>query len=113
MTVIRMYRGDDETLTITGDRALDEAGEIVFTVRRRLRDDSPVQVTKLLTLGEIIASYGDDHVAEVSLAAADTVDLEPGYYAWDLETADVYGLVHTAARGRLHLRADVTHPEVS
>lgn len=113
MTVLRMYRGDDQVLSITGDTDLDAAGEIVFTVRRRLRDDSPVQVTKLLSLGEIVVDYAEPTVAEVSLASGDTVDLEPGYYAWDLETADVYGLIHTAARGRLHLRADVTHPELS
>jgi len=113
MTVLRMYRGDDHVLSITGDADMDTAAEIVFTVRRRLRDDSPLQVTKLLTLGEIVVDYADPTVAEVTLAQGDTIDLEPGYYAWDLETTDAYGLVHTAARGRLHLRADVTHPEVS
>lgn len=112
-TVLRMYRGDDHVLSITGDAELDTAAEIVFTVRRRLRDDSPLQITKLLTTGEVAVGYDDPTVAEVTLAADDTIYLEPGYYAWDLETTTDYGLIHTAARGRLHLRADVTHPEVS
>lgn len=112
-TVLRMYRGDDHVLTVESDVPLDTATEIVFTVRRRLRDDSPVQVAKLLTEGNVTVDYADATSAEVTMAAADTVDLEAGYYAWDLQSEDDYGLIHTAARGRLHLRADVTHPEVS
>ncbi len=112
-TVLRMYRGDDHVLTVVGDVPLDDAAEIIFTVRRRLRDDSPVLVAKLLTDGDVLVDYADATSVEVTMAAADTVDLEPGYYAWDLQSEDDYGLVHTAARGRLHLRADVTHPEAS
>ena len=112
MIVHRMYRGDDETLTIAAVNSLTDAQEITFSVRRRLRDDSPLQVQKTMTGGDIV--LGDlDTEAEVSIASADTLDLEPGMYAWDLEVTDAYGLMHTEARGQLHLRADVTHPEYS
>jgi hypothetical protein len=108
-----MYRGDDHVLTVAADQPLDDASEIIFTVRRRLRDDSPMQVAKLLTEGDVAVDYADATAVEVTMAAVDTIDLEAGYYAWDLQSEDTYGLIHTAARGRLHLRADVTHPEVS
>lgn len=112
MIVHRMFRGDDQTLTIASDVSVADAAEIAFTLRRRLRDDSPVQITKLMTLGDIVPG-DEDTEAEVTLASADTLDLEPGMYAWDLELTDAYGLIHTAAAGRLHIRGDVTHPEYS
>lgn len=112
MIVHRMFRGDDHTLTVESDVSLADASELTFTVRRRLRDESPMQIQKTLTLGEVVVGV-EDTDAEVTLEPNDTIDLEPGMYAWDLEVTDAYGLIHTAAYGRLHVKADVTHAEVS
>lgn len=107
-----MYRGDDQTLKIESDTSVTEASEVTFTVRRRLRDDSPVQFTKTLTAGEIVPG-DEDTEADVSILSEDTAALEPGMYTWDLELVDAYGMIHTGALGRLHIRADVTHAEFS
>ena len=53
-----MYRGDDETLTIAAVNSLADAQEITFSVRRRLRDDSPLQVQKTMTAGDIVLGPG-------------------------------------------------------
>jgi len=112
MVIHRMFRGDDETLTIVADQSITDAAEITFTLRRRLRDDSPLQVQKTLTGGDVVVG-DEDTEADVTLDSLDTIDLEPGMYVWDLEITDAYGLVHTGARGQLHLKADVTRAEAS
>lgn len=105
MTSLAMYRGDDRALVITASESLT-GSEVAFTARRR--KDGETIIEKATGAGITIGSEPDDEKATVTLAAADTADLEPGPLFWDVEVVDGSGATHTVATGILLIKADVT-----
>ena len=106
MSVLSIYRGDDRTLTITASASLTDS-EVTFTAKRSKRDaDEDAVIQK--TTGAGVEIGDPDTTAEVTIDAADTMDLEPVALYWDVQVVDGTGSVRTVAAGRLVIKADVT-----
>jgi len=90
--ILRMYRGDDRTFTLTvrfdGAVAdLSTADEIRFTAKRRLSDaEAEAVVACVLFDGVELTTDGTDGKVDVTIRAADTASQGAGtVLLWDLE----------------------------
>lgn len=102
MTYLSMTRGDDRVLEVTATESLD-GSDVTFTARhRRYSEDAVI----LKTSPADITIAGP--LASVTLAAADTADLDPDVLYWDIEVVDSGGSTHTVADGRLAIQGDVS-----
>jgi hypothetical protein len=106
MIDLRMYRGDDRTLTVTATESLATA-EVRWTARWSRHHDAEAVIEKS-SLGVDPSITIAESVATVAIDAADTEDLLPGPLYWDVEITDDLGKVRTVAVGRLRLLPDVT-----
>lgn len=110
--ILTAIRGDDVVLEIPVSADQAAAAALTFTAKRQLIDaDADAVITKDLDDGVAVASATS---IEVTLAAADTDDLEaPAVFLFDLEAIDAEGKRATIAIGHLRLTADVTRDQPS
>lgn len=104
VTTITMSRGDDHIQPFVVVPAEDITGwTIIFTVARR-----PNSATKLFTK-TCVHLVDADGTFKASISAADTEDLEPGTYFWDV-TRTNSGVVRVLGRGDFVLEATARLP---
>ena len=107
-----MSRGDDETLEVTvRDNAgavvdISTATPIVCTVRQTT--ESKELIKKTLAASQIAITDGPNGVLEVTFLPADTQDLLPGDYVYDVELT-LSSKKKTVVQGNLVIVADVSY----
>ena len=116
---IKMFKGDHRDLEVTlswpdGDPVDLTDAEIRFTVKEKLKDpQSAAKITK----ANAAAGGSDDEIKiinaaggrlDVYLVPADTEDIDPATYQWDIEVILSSGKKITAVRDRITLKDDVT-----
>lgn len=115
MALIResMTRGDEQLFTATFKR---EDGSVYniknwvvfFTLKKDWAiPDANASLQKIITAFDDTTS-GTSGSANISLAHADTVNLEPGEYDWDISVITPTGGPYTIIKGKLDLEYDVT-----
>lgn len=106
--ILTATRGDDVTIAIPVTADQSTASELTFTVKRQIGDtDADAVLTKELAAGEVEVASATS--IEVTLAAADTDDLEaPAVFIFDLEAISAENHRTTIAIGYFRLAADVT-----
>jgi hypothetical protein len=112
---LEVTRGDDEALTVVvtdpdaGNALVDLTGVALTWMMKRYHDDADddALLTKTtsagITISDQTANKGE---AAVAIAAADTDDLVPGLYFWELQSVSG-GDVKTLADGRVRVKADL------
>jgi hypothetical protein len=122
---INMYLRDDRTLALTV--AYDTAGtpvnldgaKIWFTVKTKTSDeDTAAVIQKKNTAAggsdtqiKIINAAGGS--VEIYLVPADTDDVDPGIYVFDVQTTLSDGKTYTVLRGRIAFKEDVTKTQAT
>lgn len=103
-----LFRGDsrDYSLTFTDDEGdpIPITGWKVYFTLKKNEWDSKTVVKKDVTEHE--DAEGGNTV--ISLAPADTNDLEPGDYFYDFQVKKPGGDILTVAKGKLKILADIT-----
>jgi len=109
-----MFKGDHRTFLLT---VKDQNGVVVditgATIIFSLKAD-PTNATALVEkistdINEIEITNPTQGEAEIYLIPADTSDLEPGIYFYDVELTTTSGKVYTLVKGELNLLQDVTN----
>lgn len=107
MSVLKMYRGDDVTFTITPSIALGEGDEAVWTAKANLADLDEDAVLTASTFDDTITATEDGKL-EIEVASADTEDIVvPTRLYWDV-AGTIDGKNVTLAVGSLDILLDVT-----
>ncbi len=114
-TYLEMVRGDDQTWSFT---VKDSAGVVVDITGTDLRFEAKADVSDAAATieattggGEITLTDPTNGVCQVHLAPADTSGLTKTVrLRYDLQLRDTVNEVHTVARGRLDVIADVSVP---
>lgn len=116
MTYLSMYRGDDESFSVTvtdGGAVVDLTGCVLrFTAKRDVDDaDEDAVIAKTSAIpGQL--DIDDDPttgIALINIDAEDTSDLTRGtVLAWDLQVTDTDDQVRTLDSGNLRIIVDVT-----
>ena len=75
---------------------LDQKDTLTFTVKRNIHDEKPVLQKRF------------SGVQNILLNSADTADMEPGRYIYDVEVYTASGVVQTIGPGKFILKPDVT-----
>jgi len=114
---IEMVKGDNLTLVLDLD-AIDENDQVVevpltgarikFTTRKTA-EGGTVVICKDTATGGIIITDPAHGVAEVYLAPADTENVTPGKFYYDIQVQLADGMVYTPVKGELVIVTDVTH----
>ncbi len=114
-TKIERYRGDSHTEEFT---LTDATGTVVdltsasalFTVKRAETDAQADAILALSSVGEdaAITLGGVDGTVTVTFDADDMAAIDPGPYVYDVEVTLSDGTVHTVAKDRFDLLADVS-----
>lgn len=103
---LTMTRGDTETILVTittdGTTAVNITGRTYSSQLRTSPDSTAVSATATCSVtngaaGQLTAVF----------SAADTADLNPGYYYWDLQE-NASGVITTLLSGTVTVTADVT-----
>lgn len=102
-----LIRGDDYTLKVSLNTDITGA-TVFFTVNE---DDNPTSDNNAVI--QKINGPSDHDDAETGktnfiIDAADTHDLEPGVYNYDIQVVTAGGKVASTRRGRLFLDSDIT-----
>lgn len=106
-------RGDTKTLTLTFKNAAGVAYNIKnwavhFTLKQNAtQPDSQAVLQKVVTSFADTTS-GTSGVAVITLNPADTVNIEPGVYDFDIAVTTSENKVYTVMRGKYDLEYDVT-----
>lgn len=117
---VTMYLRDDRTLSVavnyesTGDPVDLTGSKLWFTVKTKTTDaDTEALIMKRNTLAgggdtefKILDATGG--LAEVYLVPADTEEMDPGIYTYDIQTILANGKTYTIVRGRISFKEDVT-----
>lgn len=107
MAVLKMFRGDDATFTITPSVALGETDDAVFTAKASLADLDEDAVLTASTFEDTITAT-EAGLLQVDIAATDTEDIVvPTRLYWDIQ-GNVDGKNLTLATGSLDILLDVT-----
>lgn len=110
---LSLTRGDSQTYTLTFQ---DTAGApfclknwvVFFTLKTEWSlPDSEASLQKIVTTFADTTS-GTSGVAVISLAPADTVDLTPGEYDFDIAVRTSANETYTVLKGKFDLEYDVT-----
>lgn len=110
-----MFKGDHKTyeLVVTkisdGSRADITAGVLIYTVKIDGTDTTATIQKSSENAGEIDITDPVEGEAEINLVPADTQDLEPTTYVFDVEFTDSAGKKSTVVTGTLKLKQDVTN----
>ncbi len=113
---VYMYKGDDKTLRVTvADQdsiAIDLLDcSLRFSLKALATDETPLIEKTTVDSAEIaIIPPTSQGIAEVYLIPADTVDLAPGTYAFDVELTTKLLKIYTLLVGTLTLQQDVSLP---
>jgi hypothetical protein len=116
---IQMYLRDDRTLSLVindhNDDPVDLTGaKVTFTVKEKMGDpdDQAVFQKKNTEAGggpsEINVINPTGGSAEIYIVPADTEDVNPGNYMWDVQVTLANGKTYTVLRGRVTFKEDVT-----
>ena len=112
-TLIKVIRGDDETIQLTfkdsDGVAINITGyTIFFTVKLECEIDVSDSVDATAVIKKEITSHSDPThgITQLVLNEADT-NLAPGIYYWDLQLVKD-GVVSSTQRGELELTTDIT-----
>lgn len=106
-------RGDTKTLTLTFKNSAGVAYNIKnwavhFTLKQNAtQPDSQAVLQKVVTSFADTTS-GTSGVAVITLNPADTVNIEPGVYDFDIAVTTSENKVYTVMRGKYDLEYDVT-----
>jgi hypothetical protein len=116
---IQMYLRDDRTLSLVvndhNDDPVDLTGaKITFTVKSKMGDPDDQSIFQKK---DAAAGGGDTEIkildapggsAEVYIVPADTLNVSPGNYMWDVQVTLANGKTYTVLRGRVTFKEDVT-----
>jgi len=110
MENLERYRGDDDPLDLAftdgDDVVIDITGAtIFFTVKENETDaDADALISKDIT------SHTDPTAGKTSIdiTAADTNDLDPGTYYYDIQYKSALGKIATIEKGNFTILADIT-----
>ena len=118
MTTLYLTPGDDFTYTVTITDADGNAYNLTgatlwFTAKRRVSDADADAVAALYWVSGgasdgITVSSPSTGVAEIAIAAADTLDFVQAAHRWDLSISDSAGIVRTVDQGVMVVRPAVT-----
>lgn len=113
MAYLSVTRGDDEILDIvvtdedTGAPVDLTGAALHFMVKARPRDDDADALIDLELGSGVTVTNAVGGLATVDIAAADTDDLAPGAFWWELQAQDATNRVITLAGGRFAIVADI------
>lgn len=105
-----LYRGDSReySLSFTDSQGvkIDITGwKVYFTLKKNEVDgDSNASVKKDVTEHEAPT----EGKTKIVLASADTDNLEPGEYHYDIQVKTANGSIMTVAKGRMAIKVDIT-----
>lgn len=103
---LTMTRGDTETILVTittdGTTAVNITGRTYSSQLRTSPDSTAIAATAVCSV-----TNGSAGQMTAVFAAADTADLNPGYYYWDLQE-NASGVITTLLSGTVTVTADVT-----
>jgi len=116
---IQMYLRDDRTLSLTINDSDDDPvdltdAKLYFTVKTKMSDPdtSAIFQKKNAAAGggdtEIKVTDATGGAAEIYVVPADTEDVNPGNYMWDVQVILANGKTYTVLRGRVTFKEDVT-----
>ena len=111
---ITMYRGDNRTLQVTVKDADGVAVGLTnytakFTVRTK-PDTDTVTIAKTTTLAaEIDITDPTNGILEIYIVPADTKDLTPRSYDYDVEITSATSIVSTVVKSTFTIQADISH----
>lgn len=102
-------RGDSAPLTVIFKNAEGEAVDLTsyavfFTAKKNLKDDDASAVISKKITNHIAAQEGK---TIIDLTAAETDDIEPGTYYWDLQLVSGTSIMSTQY-GTMEVKPDVT-----
>lgn len=112
-TRLTLTRGDTQTYTLMFKNALGNPyclknWTVFFTLKLSYElPDVQASLQKIVTTFSDTTS-GTSGVATISLLPADTKDLEPGLYDYDIAVCTAAGESYTVLKGKLDLEYDVT-----
>jgi hypothetical protein len=110
---LSLTRGDSQTYTVTFKRADGSLyclknWAVFFTLKTQYDlPDSQASLQKIVTTFADTTA-GTSGVATISLNPADTVDLIPGEYDFDIAVRTAANETYTVMKGKLDLEYDVT-----
>lgn len=114
MSYLITTRGDDDVFDVavtdedTGLPVDLSGADLTFMVKRYPSDpDADALITKVTPTEVAITLPATGGLAVVTLDAADTDDLAPGNYSWELQVVDAANKVRTVAGGRFKIVADL------
>ena len=106
-------RGDTKTLTLTFKNAAGVAHNIKnwavhFTLKQNATQPDSQAVLQKVVTSFADTTAGTSGVAVITLNPADTVNIEPGIYDFDIAVTTSENKVYTVMRGKYDLEYDVT-----
>lgn len=112
-TLIKIIRGDDETIQATFKNsagvAIDISGyTIFFTVKKECEIDISDSIDATAIIKKKITSHSDPThgITQIVLTSTDT-NQNQGIYYWDLQLVK-NGIVSSTQRGELEITTDIT-----